>query len=65
MKRSQPRKLRDRRTGQSSYRRHRKAPYHYAVVPLHQKDRGLDVAAETIAAFKRRVGLGPAWERAA
>ena len=65
MKRTQPRKLRARRSGQSSYRRHRKAPYHYAMVPLHQADRGLDVTADTVAAFKQRIGLLPARERAA
>ena len=59
MKRTTPRKLRDRRTGQSSYRRHRKAPYHYAMVPLHQSDRGMDVTADNVAAFKRRIGVLP------
>jgi len=30
MKRYTPRKLRDRRSGQSPYQRHRKAPYRYS-----------------------------------
>jgi hypothetical protein len=57
MKRTQPRRLRDRRTGKSPYQRHRKAPYSYSQVPLHQLDRGLDVTAETVAAFKQRHGI--------
>ena len=52
-----PKRLRDRRSGFSSYRRHGKIPYKYSTTPLHKLGEGAVISAENIARFNERLGI--------
>ena len=57
MKRTLPRKLRDRRQGLSPYTRQGKTPYKYAGVPLRFPPAFWSPSPEAIAAFEARKGI--------
>ena len=50
-------KLRDRRSGMSSYHRHGKIPYKYSTTPLHKLGEGAVISTENIARFNERLGI--------
>ncbi len=52
-----PKKLRDRRSGLSSYNRHGKIPYKYSTTPLNKLGEGAVISAENIARFNERLGI--------
>jgi hypothetical protein len=54
MKRPHPRKLRDRRSGQSPYQRHSKAPYQYSGAYNEWRGRYKRAAAKTAVAGRGR-----------